>query len=189
MRPEETDGQRGAPSGQCAPAIVASAPAPLAPLSIRAVWSRMGWIVSPCAAPRLKLHPLLTLLMNWRGLCGFLPSGRASKDRTTVVDVHSPRRALEVSMSHRWLQQRGLGRLRPGGSERALLRFFRRVRRPCPWALLLSLLGGVGAAASVVVAPAPQLLGWSRCSLSRSAPWRIGVRAASGFAQEQVELR
>ena len=63
---------------------------------------------------------LLTVLLAI-GLVFFLRA--ASKDRTTVVDVHSPRPALEVlSGLSDWLEQRGWSR-DGGDADRQVLRF------------------------------------------------------------------
>jgi hypothetical protein len=94
------------------------------------------------------MHPLastllLTLLLAI-GLVFFLRA--ASKDRTTVVEVHSPRPPLEVLEGlEQWLGERGW--LSDGGdAERQLLRFRGQVQASAALAVLLSLLGGVGAA-------------------------------------------
>jgi len=97
------------------------------------------------AAP---MHPLastllLTLLLAI-GLVFFLRA--ASKDRTTVVDVQSPRPPLEVLQGlQEWLETRGW-RTEGGDADRQVLRFRGEVRASGGLALLLSLLGGVGAA-------------------------------------------
>ena len=94
------------------------------------------------------MHPLastllLTLLLAI-GLVFFLRA--ASKDRTTVVDVHSPRPPLEVLEGlQQWLLQRGW-RTEGGDPERQVLRFRGQVRASGALAVLLSLLGAVGAA-------------------------------------------
>ena len=94
------------------------------------------------------MHPLastllLTLLMAI-GLVFFLRA--ASKDRTTVVDVQSPRPAIEVLEGlERWLTQRGWHR-DGGDASRQVLRFRGQVQASPGLALLLSLLGAVGAA-------------------------------------------
>ena len=93
--------------------------------------------------PTLASTLLLTLLLAV-GLVFFLRA--ASKDRTTVVDVHSPRPALEVldGLSG-WLSQRGWQR-EGGDADRKVLRFRGQVGSSTALALLLSLLGTVGAA-------------------------------------------
>ena len=86
---------------------------------------------------------LLTVLLAI-GLLFFLRA--ASKDRTTVVEVHSPRPALEVLEGlTTWLAARGWNR-DGGDPERQLLRFRGQVGSSLPLAVLLSLLGGLGAA-------------------------------------------
>lgn len=85
---------------------------------------------------------LLTLLLAV-GLVFFLRA--ASKDRTTVVDVHSPR-PPEVVLDGLtgWLTARGWSG-DGGDPERRLLRFRGQVRASLWLAILLSLLGAVGA--------------------------------------------
>ncbi|MFZ0409568.1 MAG: cofactor assembly of complex C subunit B, partial [Cyanobium sp.] len=101
---------------------------------------------------------LLTLLMMI-GLVFFLRA--ASKDRTTVVEVHSPKPPLEVldGLSG-WLGQRGW--LREGGdAERQLLRYRGQVQASLPLAVLLSLLGAIGAAClGLVLRQLLPQLGW-----------------------------
>ena len=86
---------------------------------------------------------LLTLLLAI-GLVFFLRA--ASKDRTTVVEVHSPRPPLEVLEGlSSWLSQRGWA-AEGGDAQRQLLRYRGQVRSSLALAVLLSLLGAVGAA-------------------------------------------
>ena len=81
---------------------------------------------------------LLTLLLAI-GLVFFLRA--ASKDRTTVVDVASPRPPLEVLEGvSSWLEQRGWSP-QGGDAERQVLRFKGSVAASTPLALLLSVLG------------------------------------------------
>ena len=80
---------------------------------------------------------LLTVLLAI-GLVFFLRA--ASKDRTTVVDVHSPRPPLEVLNGiSSWLEQRGWSR-DGGDAERQVLRFRGEVTASRPLAVLLSAL-------------------------------------------------
>ncbi|MCT0213811.1 MULTISPECIES: cofactor assembly of complex C subunit B [unclassified Synechococcus] len=130
---------------------------------------------------------LLTLLMTV-GLVFFLRA--ASKDRTTVVEVHSPRPALDVLEGlNQWLLERGW-QAEAGDPERRLLRFRGQVASSLPLALLLSLLGGVGGACLGLVLR--QLIGgqtWWPLSLTLLGPvagWIYRRRAAR---LEQVELR
>ncbi|MBM5799391.1 MAG: cofactor assembly of complex C subunit B [Cyanobacteria bacterium K_DeepCast_35m_m2_023] len=86
---------------------------------------------------------LLTLLLAI-GLGFFLRA--ASKDRTTVVDIHSPRSEVDVLDGlTSWLQARGW-RSESVDPEQQLLRFRGQVASSPALAVLLSLLGGVGAA-------------------------------------------
>jgi hypothetical protein len=113
--------------------------------------------------PSLISTLVLTLLLGI-GLVFFLRA--ASKDRTTVVDVHSPRPALEVleGLSD-WLTARGWS-TEAGDPDRQVLRFRGQVSASWPLALLLSLLGGVGAAS----------LGLVLCQLLPNlAPWPVGL--------------
>ena len=95
-----------------------------------------------------RMHPLsstllLTLLLAI-GLVFFLRA--ASKDRTTVVDVQSSRPALEVLEGlEQWLAARGW-QPEGGDASRQVLRFRGQVRSSLPLAMLLSVLGAVGAA-------------------------------------------
>jgi hypothetical protein len=109
--------------------------------------------------PTLASTLLLTLLLAV-GLVFFLRA--ASKDRTTVVEVHSPRPALEVLEGlSSWLTSRGW-RTEAGDPDRNLLRFRGEVGASAPLALLLSLLGAVGAACLglVIRQLLPQLDWW-----------------------------
>ena len=84
---------------------------------------------------------LLTVLLAI-GLMFFLRA--ASKDRTTVVDVHSPRPPLEVLEGlTEWLQARGWTR-QGGDAERKVLRFRGQVSASRPLAVLLSFLAATG---------------------------------------------
>jgi hypothetical protein len=91
---------------------------------------------------------VLTLLLAI-GLVFFLRA--ASKDRTTVVDVHSPRPAVDVLEGLlAWLQARGW---QPTAKDpqRQVLRFAGDVRASLPLSLLLSLLGSLGAGSLALV--------------------------------------
>ncbi|MEB3266768.1 MAG: cofactor assembly of complex C subunit B [Cyanobacteriota bacterium] len=86
---------------------------------------------------------LLTLLLAI-GLVFFLRA--ASKDRTTVVEVHSPHPPQVVLDGLTlWLADRGWSG-DGGDPERRLLRFRGQVSSSLPLAILLSALGAVGAA-------------------------------------------
>ena len=91
---------------------------------------------------------LLTVLMAI-GLVFFLRA--ASKDRTTVVEVQSPRPALEVLDGMvAWLGNRGW---KPSSQDplRQVLRFSGQVQASLPLAVLLSLLGSLGGASLALV--------------------------------------
>lgn len=130
---------------------------------------------------------LLTVLLGV-GLVFFLRA--ASKDRTTVVDVQSPRPALEVLEGMvGWLGQRGW---QPSSKDpqRQVLRFSGQVRASLPLAVLLSLLATLGASSLALVLH--QLLpgaGWWVLSLALLGPlagliyWRRAARP------ETLELR
>jgi hypothetical protein len=137
--------------------------------------------------PTLGSTLLLTLLLAV-GLVFFLRA--ASKDRTTVVDVRSPRPALEVLEGlTAWLAERGW-RTEAGDAERQLLRFRGQVRASAALAVLLSLLGGVGAAClGLVLRQVLPQLGWWPLLLGLVGPaagWFYRRRAAR---PENLEVR
>ena len=102
---------------------------------------------------------LLTVLLAI-GLVFFLRA--ASKDRTTVVDVSSPKPPLEVLEAlTQWLEQRGWTRV-GGDAERQVLRFRGQVAASRPLAVLLSLLAAIGGACFGLVLQQlmPQWHGW-----------------------------
>lgn len=91
---------------------------------------------------------VLTLLLAI-GLIFFLRA--ASKDRTTVVDVHSARPAVDVLEGLvAWLQARGW-QPTDKDPQRQVLRFAGDVRASLPLSLLLSLLGSLGAGSLALV--------------------------------------
>ena len=98
--------------------------------------------------PGFQSTLLLTVLLAI-GLVFFLRA--ASKDRTTVVDIQSPRPPLEVleGLSN-WLEARGWNR-DGGDAERQLLRFGGEVAASRPLAVLLSLLAATGAGSFALV--------------------------------------
>ena len=101
---------------------------------------------------------LLTILLAV-GLIFFLRA--ASKDRTTVVDIHSPLPALIVLEGlGSWLEERGWRR-NGGDAERQTLRFRGEVGASLILASLLSALGGLGAAClGLVLRQLQPALGW-----------------------------
>lgn len=138
------------------------------------------------------MHPLastllLTLLMAI-GLVFFLRA--ASKDRTTVVDVQSPRPALEVLEGlEQWLTLRGWHN-DGGDASRQVLRFRGQVQASAGLALLLSVLGAIGAACLglVLMQLMPSLGAWPLLLslLGPAAGWLYRRRAARA---ETLELR
>jgi hypothetical protein len=137
--------------------------------------------------PALGSTLLLTLLLAV-GLVFFLRA--SSKDRTTVVEVHSPRPPLEVleGLSH-WLQERGW-HAEAGDPQLRLLRFSGEVGASGSLALLLSLLGGVGAAClGLVLRQLLPLLGWWPLLLGLLGPMAGWIYQRRAQRREQVELR
>jgi hypothetical protein len=130
---------------------------------------------------------LLTLLLAI-GLIFFLRA--ASKDRTTVVDVHSPRPAREVLDGLcAWLTSRGW-QTEGGEAERSLLRFRGQVRASGALALLLSLLGGVGAAClGLVLRQVLPQLGWWPLALAGLGPVAGLLYRKRAARAETLELR
>jgi hypothetical protein len=71
--------------------------------------------------PSPQISTLLLTLLLGIGLIFFLRA--ASKDRTTIVEVHSPRPPLEVLEGlDQWLKQRGWNR-HGGDADRCLLEY------------------------------------------------------------------
>lgn len=137
--------------------------------------------------PTLGSTLLLTLLMAI-GLVFFLRA--ASKDRTTVVDVHSPQPPVQVleGLSN-WLTARGW-QTETGDPERQLLRFRGQVRSSLPLALLLSLLGSVGAAClGLVLRQVLPSLGWWPLLLALAGPMAGVVYSRRAARPESLELR
>ena len=130
---------------------------------------------------------LLTVLLAV-GLIFFLRA--ASKDRTTVVDVHSPRPPLEVLNGiSSWLEQRGWSR-DGGDADRQVLRFRGEVTASLPLAVLLSALAAIGGSCFGLVLRqlAPQLQWWpiALVLLGPAAGWIYTRRSAR---TEALELR
>ena len=130
---------------------------------------------------------LLTVLLAI-GLVFFLRA--ASKDRTTVVDVHSPRPPLEVLNGiSSWLEQRGWSR-DGGDAERQVLRFRGKVAASRSLAVLLSVLAAIGGSCFGLVLRqlSPQLQWWPLMLvlLGPAAGWIYTQRAAR---TEALELR
>ncbi len=130
---------------------------------------------------------LLTVLLAI-GLMFFLRA--ASKDRTTVVDVHSPRPPLEVLEGlTQWLQARGWTR-QGGDADRKVLRFRGQVSASRPLAVLLSLLAAIGGSCFGLVLRQliPELHWWPllMINLGPVAGWFYTRRAARS---EELELQ
>lgn len=130
---------------------------------------------------------LLTLLLAI-GLVFFLRA--ASKDRTTVVDVASPRPPLEVLEGvSSWLEQRGWSP-QGGDAERQVLRFKGSVAASTPLALLLSVLGTIGAGSlGLVVRELQPSLGWWPLVLASLGPLAGQIYRSRAARQEGVEIR
>jgi len=130
---------------------------------------------------------LLTVLLAI-GLVFFLRA--SSKDRTTVVDVQSPRPALEVLEGLvAWLGQRGW---QPTAKDpqRQVLRFSGHVQASWSLALLLSLLGSLGAGSLALVLH--QLLpgvGWWVLALMLLGPLAGWIYRRRAARPESLELR
>ncbi len=137
--------------------------------------------------PTLASTLLLTLLLAV-GLVFFLRA--ASKDRTTVVEIHSPRPALEVLDGLcGWLSQRGWQR-EGGDADRRLLRFRGQVSSSVTLALLLSLLGAVGAAClGLVLRQLWPVLGWWTLLLALLGPGAGLLYSRRAERAEILELR
>jgi hypothetical protein len=130
---------------------------------------------------------LLTLLLSV-GLFFFLRA--SSKDRTTTVEVRSSRPALEVLPALiGWLEQRGW-RAAGGDPERRHLVFRAAVASSPALALLLSLLGSVGAAClGLVLRQLWPSLGWWPVLLALLGPLAGLLYRRRAQREEAVELR
>jgi hypothetical protein len=147
----------------------------------------MAVLSSTTTMPTLGSTLLLTLLMAI-GLVFFLRA--ASKDRTTVVEVHSPQPPMQVLDGLcSWLTARGW-QTEDGDPERQLLRFRGQVSSSLPLALLLSLLGSLGAACLGLVLRQvlPQLGGWP-LMLALVGPLAGLIYRQRAARSESLELR
>jgi hypothetical protein len=130
---------------------------------------------------------LLTLLLAI-GLVFFLRA--ASKDRTTVVDVTSPKPAVEVLEGlTSWLTARGWA-ASGGDANQQLLRFRGQVSSSVPLAILLSMLGAVGAGClGLVIRQLIPSLGWWPLVLALLGPAAGLLYRRRAERAETVELR
>ena len=137
--------------------------------------------------PVLPSILLLTLLLAI-GLVFFLRA--ASKDRTTVVDVYSPKPPLEVLNGlSQWLQDRGW---RPAGGDpdRQVLRFRGSVASSPILAVLLSIFGVLGAGClGLVLLQLYPFLGWWPLLLAGIGPVAGLFYQKKASRIEGVELR
>ncbi len=130
---------------------------------------------------------LLTALLGI-GLVFFLRA--ASKDRTTVVEVRSPRPPVEVLNGlDAWLKQRGWSQ-QGGDADRCLLEYRGQVDSSVPLAILLSLLGTVGAGSlGLVVRQMNPSLGWWPLLLSVLGPLAGWIYASRARRVEEIQIR
>ena len=130
---------------------------------------------------------LLTLLLAV-GLVFFLRA--ASKDRTTTVEVRSSRPALEVlSALSAWLEERGW-QAEASDPERRSLRYRGQVRSSPVLAVLLSLLGGLGAGClGLVLRQLLPPLGWWPLLLALLGPLAGVLYRRRATRDETMELR
>ena len=130
---------------------------------------------------------LLTVLLAI-GLVFFLRA--ASKDRTTVVDVQSPRPALDVLDGlTRWLENRGWNR-DGGDAERQVLRFRGQVAASRPLAVLLSVLAAIGGSCfGLVLRQLNPDLNWWPLVLIGLGPLAGLVYSRRAARDESLELR
>ena len=130
---------------------------------------------------------LLTVLLGI-GLIFFLRA--ASKDRTTIVEVHSPRPPLEVLEGlDQWLQQRGWAR-HGGDPERCLIEYRGRVESSSALAVLLSVLGTVGAGSlGLVIRQVNPGLGWWPLLIASVGPLAGWIYTRRARREESLQLR
>ncbi len=131
---------------------------------------------------------LLTLLLAI-GLGFFLRA--ASKDRTTMIEVHSPQPPLKVlnGLSH-WLEDRGWKR-DGGDADRHVLRFRGSVSASDALTVFLSLLGALGAGSlGLVLRQLYPILGWWPLLLSvLGGPIAGFLYRKRAHRMESLELR
>ena len=122
------------------------------------------------------------------GLIFFLRA--ASKDRTTIVEVHSPRPPLEVLEGlDQWLKQRGWNR-HGGDADRCLLEYRGRVESSSALAILLSVLGTVGAGSlGLVIRQVNPGLGWWPLLIASLGPLAGWVYTRRAQREEGLQIR
>ncbi len=130
---------------------------------------------------------LLTLLLAI-GLVFFLRA--ASKDRTTVIELHSSRPPIEVldGISN-WLEERGWRRS-GGDADSQILRFSGRVLSSGSLAILLSIFGGLGSSClGLVLRQLYPSLGWWPLLLVGLGPVAGLFYQRSAMRIEDLEMR
>ncbi len=138
--------------------------------------------------PSFQTSTLLLTALLAIGLVFFLRA--ASKDRTTVVDVASPRPPLEVLEGlSAWLVQRGWAP-QGGDADRQVLRFQGRVAASPPLSVLLSFLGSIGAGSlGLVIRELEPSLGWWPLLLALLGPLAGVIYRKRADRIEAVEIR
>ena len=148
----------------------------------------MSEIFTPAAMPQALGSTLPLTLLLVIGLVFFLRA--ASKDRTTVVEIRSSKPPLEVLPAlAEWLQGRGwvADKTNP---ERRLLTFTGQVEASGALAVLLSVLGGVGAGClGLVLCQLLPDLAWWPLLLTLLGPLAGVVYRRRAARPETVELR
>ena len=130
---------------------------------------------------------LLTALLGI-GLVFFLRA--ASKDRTTVVEVRSPRPPVEVLNGlDAWLKQRGWSQ-QGGDADRCLLEYRGQVDSSVALAVLLSVLGTVGAGSlGLVVRQMDPSLHWWPLLLAAFGPLGGWIYTRRARRVEEIQIR
>ena len=148
----------------------------------------MSEIFTPAAMPQALGSTLPLTLLLVVGLVFFLRA--ASKDRTTVVEIRSSKPPLEVLPAlAEWLKGRGWV-AEEANPERRLLKFSGQVEASGALALLLSALGGVGAAClGLVLCQLLPSLAWWPLLLTLLGPLAGVVYRRRAARAETVELR
>ena len=130
---------------------------------------------------------LLTALLGI-GLVFFLRA--ASKDRTTIVEVRSPRPPVEVLDGlDSWLKQRGWSQ-QGGDAERCLLEYRGQVDSSVSLALLLSALGTIGAGClGLVLRQMNPSLNWWPLLLTAFGPVAGWIYTRRARRVEEIQIR